>query len=138
MSEYKIVEFVLPYPPSVNHLWRRRGRQIFLSSQYKEFLYEVGLLTNGARLVDADEYYVSLIVTPPDARRRDLDNVLKATFDAFTRSGLWQDDCKVAELHVYKKKPQKNRGSVRALVSVQRAALLKHKREMKEDGNSLP
>lgn len=31
----------------------------------------------------------------PDRRRRDLDNILKALFDALTHAGLWLDDSQI-------------------------------------------
>jgi crossover junction endodeoxyribonuclease RusA len=37
----------------------------------------------------------------PDKRRRDLDNLLKATLDACTAAGVWQDDCNIVDLRIY-------------------------------------
>lgn len=38
----------------------------------------------------------------PDRRRRDLDNLQKAAFDALTRAGFWIDDCQVVDYRVMK------------------------------------
>lgn len=38
----------------------------------------------------------------PDCRRRDLDNLQKAAFDALTKSGFWLDDSQVVDYHVVK------------------------------------
>ncbi|MCW2095347.1 UNVERIFIED_ORG: Holliday junction resolvase RusA-like endonuclease [Enterobacter sp. BIGb0239] len=38
----------------------------------------------------------------PDRRRRDLDNLQKAAFDALTKAGFWMDDCQVIDYRVVK------------------------------------
>lgn len=38
----------------------------------------------------------------PDRRRRDLDNLQKAAFDALTKAGFWADDCQVVDYRVVK------------------------------------
>lgn len=38
----------------------------------------------------------------PDRRRRDLDNLQKAAFDALTKAGFWLDDCQVVDYRVVK------------------------------------
>jgi crossover junction endodeoxyribonuclease RusA len=43
---------------------------------------------------------VTIDAYPPDRRRRDLDNVLKAALDALTHCGIWADDSQVAELRI--------------------------------------
>jgi crossover junction endodeoxyribonuclease RusA len=50
---------------------------------------------------------VALHLYPPDYRRRDLDNVIKAVLDALVLGGLLKDDSQVVELRVVKYSPQK-------------------------------
>ncbi|ENF90440.1 RusA family crossover junction endodeoxyribonuclease [Escherichia coli] len=38
----------------------------------------------------------------PDRRRRDLDNLQKAAFDALTKAGFWLDDVQVVDYRVVK------------------------------------
>ncbi|MFA8674128.1 crossover junction endodeoxyribonuclease RusA [Escherichia coli] len=38
----------------------------------------------------------------PDRRRRDLDNLQKASFDALTKAGFWLDDAQVVDYRVVK------------------------------------
>lgn len=45
---------------------------------------------------------VSITAYPPDRRRRDLDNVLKAALDAMTHACLWVDDSQIADLRISK------------------------------------
>jgi crossover junction endodeoxyribonuclease RusA len=90
----------LPYPPSVNHLYATiRGRRV-LSVAGKEFKHAVFELFHAARGVLVEGLvWVALSVTPPDRRKRDLDNLLKITQDALT--GLaWTDDSQIARLSI--------------------------------------
>ena len=118
--EAKQVEFVLPYPPSVNHIWGRRGaNRSYIKPEYRAFLNNVSLIVGRTRLIEAEAYRVTFIAIPPDRRKRDLDNIFKAVFDSFTRCGLWKDDSKVKEIHARREEPQKKaRGVVIVSVSV--------------------
>ena len=41
-----------------------------------------------------------ILLFPPDARRRDIDNYNKALFDALTHAGIWEDDSQVQRMLV--------------------------------------
>ena len=41
---------------------------------------------------------VSILAYPPDRRRRDLDNTLKAPLDVLARCGVYEDDSQIARL----------------------------------------
>ena len=95
------MQLTLPYPPTVNHYWGSRGNRRFILKRGLEFRSEVcaivdaaGLETLGGRLL------VDTVACPPDRRRRDLDNVCKATLDALAHAGVYQDDCQIDALHV--------------------------------------
>ena len=84
----------LPYPPSVNRYWRQfRGRAI-LSAEARAYHERCRYLgTVAVRAVGTPgPIQVHLIAYPPDKRRRDLDNILKAINDALVRCGLIDDD----------------------------------------------
>lgn len=94
----------IPFPPSVNHLWiLTRGRKV-INKQYQEFIDSIvsALIGRQNLLDDSDYYSVSLIAFPSDRRRRDLDNLFKATLDALTRAKIWRDDSQVVEIHAVK------------------------------------
>jgi len=42
---------------------------------------------------------------PPDARRRDLDNVLKCTLDSLVHAGLMDDDSQIKEISIRMHEP---------------------------------
>ena len=91
----------LPWPPSVNHYWRRVGNRTVISKKGREYkaacqrsvLEQLGALPRlSCRLsVQVDLY-------PPDRRRRDIDNSAKALLDGLTTAGVWHDDQQIDEL----------------------------------------
>lgn len=89
----------LPWPPSVNHYWRNvRGRTL-ISRQGRDYRAMVeklaaGLKANNGRLS------VTITAHPPDRRRRDLDNLLKAPLDAMCHAGLYADDSQIDRIEV--------------------------------------
>ncbi len=103
----------MPWPPSVNRIWRTvsiNGRQrTLLSREGREYREEVCSLLNGYAKDDEVCFKGSVAVTveasPPDKRRRDLDNVLKAAMDSLTSAGIWADDSQVDDLRILRKKP---------------------------------
>lgn len=95
----------LPWPPSVNHYWmqdRKRGRT-YIGKKGVAYRSEAGWLARIARAGRepfACEISVALDVYPPDKRRRDIDNILKAMLDAMQHAGVYEDDYLVTELMV--------------------------------------
>ena len=48
---------------------------------------------------------IKIIAEPPDKRRRDLDNILKAPLDALTHAGLLMDDEQFDEINIVRAQP---------------------------------
>ncbi len=95
------MEITLPYPPSVNHVWRRVGRRTLLSRQGRAYRRQVHNLLVGRGLQPlAGRIAVTVEVHPPDRRRRDLDNLQKGLFDALQHAGVFFDDSQIDELHM--------------------------------------
>ncbi len=82
----------LPWPPSVNHYWRARGRRRFISPMAKAWLDEAILLLRASRVRFDRPVKVSMFLSPPDRRRRDGDNLEKAIMDALVKAGVIRDD----------------------------------------------
>jgi Holliday junction resolvase RusA-like endonuclease len=91
----------LPYPPSVNHLWRRVGHRTLLSRGGRAFrrAVQAALAARGVRPI-AGRLAVTIDLHPPDHRRRDLDNALKALLDALQHGGAYHDDAQIDDLHI--------------------------------------
>ena len=96
-----MLEFELPFPPSMNHLWRRVGARTLLSRGGRAFRQTVGaiLAARGVRPLDGPLEIV-IDVHPPDRRRRDLDNLQKALLDALAHGGAYHDDAQIARLSI--------------------------------------
>jgi len=101
----------LPYPPSLNSIWRSivmtvKGKpqvRVLLSEKGREYrrsvmrqVEQAGNPTTpaGSRLA------LHLHVSPPDRRARDLSNIPKALEDALTHAGVWADDSLIDRLTV--------------------------------------
>jgi len=107
--------FTLPWPPSVNHYWIYRvvGKRVMVCIGAKGKAFREAV--KEATVEDADLFFpasVKLIVdiyaSPPDRRKRDLDNILKGTLDALQHAGVYADDNQIDELHVYRMSPEPN------------------------------
>ena len=99
----------LPWPPSVNTYWRRVGARTLLSRKGREYrqLVELAVLIAGGRRNLRGRLSLFISATPPDHRKRDLDNVLKAPLDAMAKSGVYEDDSQIDQLIVWRLKPSK-------------------------------
>lgn len=96
-----MLEFELPYPPSVNHYWRRVGARTLISRGGRAFRHAVCsiLAARGVRPLDGP-LAVEVTIHPPDRRRRDIDNVQKALLDALQHGGAYSDDSQIVRLAI--------------------------------------
>jgi len=91
----------LPFPPSVNHYYRRVGPRTLISREGREYRTQVcGLLApgrgNGIRKPPSGgRIALAMDAFPPDRRRRDLDNLLKCTQDSLAHAGMFEDDSQI-------------------------------------------
>lgn len=99
----KAIHFTLPYPPSVNALWRAvRGRSI-LSKPARVYRanVEAAVFEAGSPKLEG-RLGVELHAHPPDNRKRDLDNIPKIILDSLEHACVFEDDSQIDELHVYR------------------------------------
>ncbi|GIV04143.1 MAG: crossover junction endodeoxyribonuclease rusA [Nitrospiraceae bacterium] len=96
----------LPYPPSINHYWRRVGYRTLISREGRRFRQRV-LAILAALGVEplTGRLAVQVEVFPPDGRRRDIDNVQKALLDALQHGGAYADDSQIVQLAIEKREP---------------------------------
>ncbi|ENS0910012.1 RusA family crossover junction endodeoxyribonuclease [Escherichia coli] len=103
------MKLVLPFPPSVNTYWRApnkgplKGRHLisakgraYQSAACSAIVDQLRRLPKPSTAPAA----VEILLFPPDARRRDIDNYNKALFDALTHAGVWEDDSQVKRMLV--------------------------------------
>ena len=87
----------LPYPPSVNHYWRRVGPHTLISREGRTFRRNVCSLLGGGMRKPPSSGRIALAMDafPPDRRRRDLDNIQKPVLDALEHAGVYADDSQI-------------------------------------------
>ena len=98
------LHFDLPYPPSVNHYWRRVGPRTLISRAGRVFRGRVCALLAARRTQPLDgPLAVQIEVFPPGHRRRDIDNLQKALLDALQHGGAYLDDSQIVSLTINKR-----------------------------------
>ena len=96
-----MLELELPYPPSINHYWRRVGAKTLISKEGRQFRADVEAILFPRRLKPlTGELIVEVDVYPPDKRRRDIDNVQKSLFDALEYAGVYENDSQIKRLTI--------------------------------------
>jgi crossover junction endodeoxyribonuclease RusA len=113
-----MIEMTLPWPPSVNSYWRHptrgalAGRHLISEEgrRYRNLVAQT-VLVNRTRNKLLGRLAVRIDAYPPDRRRRDLDNILKALLDALTHAGVMEDDSQIDDLHIVRK-PLKPNGEI--------------------------
>ena len=88
----------LPYPPSVNHYWRRVGPRTLISREGRTFRRNVCALLGGGgprKPPTGGRIALAMDAFPPDRRRRDLDNLQKPVLDALEHAGIYEDDSQI-------------------------------------------
>lgn len=99
-----MTELELPFPPSVNHYWRRVGPRTLISRGGRAFRSSVCEILAAHKVRSLrGPLSVEIDVYPPDRRRRDIDNLQKALLDALAHGGAYEDDSQVARLTVVRR-----------------------------------
>ena len=88
---------ILPYPPTMNTYWRHVGYRTLISREGRTFRRNVCALLGGGRRRPPTSGRIALALdaSPPDRRRRDLDNLQKPVLDALEHAGIYADDSQI-------------------------------------------
>lgn len=84
----------LPFPISLNNAFSqtRTGRR-FKSARYARWQSQASVLIRAARIPPlVGPVTIAITVTPPDLRRRDIDNLIKPILDALVNAAVLRND----------------------------------------------
>jgi len=99
-----ILTLFLDWPPTVNNYYAHTKRGVYLSAKGRKYSHSVELDVQE----QAPDIYITETVLmevhlfPPDRRRRDLDNYMKALQDSLVKAGLIEDDSLIDQLFIYR------------------------------------
>jgi len=94
----------LNWPPTVNNYYSHTRNGVFISAKGRRYASAVAddiqeqlgnMHIEGSVLMEVKMY-------PPDRRKRDLDNHMKALQDAIVKAGLLEDDSLINQLFIYR------------------------------------
>lgn len=100
-----MVALELPWPPSSNMYWRRKGPRYFIAPPGIAYRQQVVILGRSYKDCFDKDKRLSVIVEayPPDRRRRDVDNIFKSLLDALMWAKIYVDDSQIDKLFVERK-----------------------------------
>jgi crossover junction endodeoxyribonuclease RusA len=85
----------------VNHYYRRVGNRTLISREGRAYRKRVCIaLKDSVSQAITGRVRVRIDVHPPDRRRRDLDNAMKALLDALQHGGAYEDDSQIDHLDI--------------------------------------
>lgn len=94
----KVATAVLPWPVSVNALYRVRGKKVYISSKGKAFKKACGIILAEEKChFEEDRVWLDIEVYPPDRRKRDISNLIKIVEDALP---WFKDDSQVDKIEI--------------------------------------
>lgn len=108
------INLELPYPPSINHYYKtvRVGHsvRVFIGAEGLLFREQVTGIVVQHKLRSKQElivpYFekerlaVSILIYPPDKRKRDIDNIIKPIFDSLQHAFVFKNDSQIDYLCV--------------------------------------
>jgi len=102
----------LPLPPSINHYWGTHGHRRYVSKAgvaFKEAVSDYVAEYNVPKLGKSRlEFQVTLY--PKDRRKQDIDNRIKALWDALADAGVFDNDEQIDVLIVHRGEIKKGGG----------------------------
>jgi crossover junction endodeoxyribonuclease RusA len=102
----------LPLPPSVNHYWGTHGHRRYISKAGVEFKEKVSEYVAEYQVPKLGQARLEMQVTlyPRDRRKQDIDNRIKALWDALADAGVFDNDEQIDVLMVQRGEIKKGGG----------------------------
>lgn len=129
-----LVEIELPWPPSVNRYYRHVGYKTLIAKEGRDYRATVVARLAGVFPEPLKEKLkVTIECYPPDNRRRDLDNILKALFDSLQHAGVMLDDHQIDEIHMIRNEPLPPHGLVAIKIEIMEKQTQKERQQIVRD-----
>lgn len=109
-----VVTLNLPYPPSVNHVWRHavRGKHsiVYKSADGKDYTDRVIKIVwmSGRPMFGGARLAITVEVFPPDRRARDLGNLDKVLMDSLQAARVFDDDSQIDDIRYVRREVEKS------------------------------
>ena len=102
----------LPLPPSINHYWGQHGHRRFVSKSGIKFKIEVQdyVIVHNVPKLGSARLEMQVTLYPKDRRKQDIDNRIKALWDALASAGVYEDDSQIDVLMVQRGEIRKGGG----------------------------
>lgn len=108
MSTYPVWALTLPFPPSNNRYYRHARGRHYIDQPGRDYRKAVAGIVKGIGMPKlTGRLHVTIHAAPPDRRRRDLDNMLKALLDALTVAEAYEDDSQIDSIGIKRVFPVK-------------------------------
>ena len=89
---------ILPWPVSVNSLYRVRGKRVYITAKGKAFKMACGIIFAGTKMeYETERVWLDIEVYPPDNRKRDISNLIKIVEDSLP---WFRDDSQVDKINI--------------------------------------
>lgn len=89
-----VLEFWLPFPPSSNRLWTPTRRGMRRTDAYKAWIEAAQWEMISQKVASIrGPFKATITAARPDRRKRDIDNIIAAPFDAIQHAKVIEDDC---------------------------------------------
>jgi len=113
-----MIQFVLPWPPSVNTYYRRGAHATYMSKAGRKFKTDVADIVSQSKQskVGAARIRITMVVWPRDKRKFDLDNRIKSVLDSLQDAGVFDDDEQIDEINITRGNKIVSGGCVNVLI----------------------
>ena len=102
----------LPLPPSVNHYWGQHGHRRYVSKAGVAFKALVSNYVIEYRVpkLGTARLAMTVVLFPKDRRKQDIDNRIKALWDALADAGVFDNDEQIDVLIIHRGEIKKGGG----------------------------
>jgi crossover junction endodeoxyribonuclease RusA len=119
-----MIVLTLPFPPSVNGYWRNINGRTLISAKgraYKKAVARLAQWNYAAKQLES-RLEVVVILHPPDRRKRDIDNSMKALLDSMQAAGVYLDDSQIDRLAIERGEIKKGGAAIVTISEINTAA----------------